>query len=171
VTLTINPDHSDERRRVAEGVLDELTSWNPDDRMRAFKSWLAGSLSLVHLHVLSILEAGGPQSMSHLADALDVSVASATGIVDRMEHRGLVTRLPDPDDRRMVVVHMLEPGVDIFRQLKEHRRVGLTRLLDRLTDDELTAFLTGLRALRAARETVTAEAEATVVREATGPSA
>jgi len=100
-----------------------------------------------------------------------VSLASATGIVDRMEHRGLVTRQPDPDDRRMVVVHMLEPGVDIFRQLKEHRREGLMRLLDRLTDDELTAFLTGLRALRAARETVTAEAEATVAGEATGSTA
>ena len=130
--MTINPDHSDERRRLAEGVLEELTGWNPHDRMRAFKSWLAGSLSLVHLHVLTILEADGPQSMSHLADALDVSLASATGIVDRMEHRGLVTRQPDPDDRRMVVVHMLEPGVDIFRQLKEHRREGLDRKSTRL---------------------------------------
>lgn len=152
MTLNINDAQSEGRRRLAEGVLDELTSWNPLERMRAFRSWLAGSLSLVHLHVLTILEAGGPQSMSRLADALDVSVASATGIVDRMERRGLVERRPDPDDRRMVIVHLLEPGADIFRQLGEHRRQALGRLLDRLTDDELSAFLIGLRALRAARE-------------------
>ena len=52
----------------------------------------------------------------------------------------------------MVIVHLLEPGADIFRQLGEHRRQVLGRLLDRLTDDELSAFLVGLRALRAARE-------------------
>jgi DNA-binding MarR family transcriptional regulator len=60
----------------------------------------------------------------------------------------------------MVVVHRLEAGSDIFRELAEHRRRSLTRLLDRLTEDELTAFLTGLRALRAARLAVAAEGEA-----------
>ena len=59
-----------------------------------FRRWLAGSLSIVHLHVLTILEADGPLSMGKLAEALDVSVASATGIVDRMEQRGLVERRP-----------------------------------------------------------------------------
>lgn len=157
MTLNINGSHSDDRRRLAGGVLDELTAWNPRDRMSTFKTWVAGSLSLVHLHVLTILEASGPQSMSRLADALDVSVASATGIVDRMERRGLVQRRPDPDDRRMVVVHLLEQGAEIFPQLAEHRRQSLSDLLDRLTDDELSAFLTGLRALRAARAAMTAE--------------
>lgn len=150
--MNIDIRQSDARRRLAEGVLDELTAWNPRERKRAFKSWLAGSLSLVHLHVLTILEADGPQSMSHLAEALDVSDASATGIIDRMEQRKLVERQADSDDRRMVVVHMLEAGSEIFRQLAAHRRQSLTRLLERLTDEELSALLTGLRALRVARE-------------------
>jgi DNA-binding MarR family transcriptional regulator len=166
VTLNISTTDSDDRRRLADEVLDELTAWNPRERMLAFKSWLAGSLSLVHLHVLTILEAGGPQSMSRLADALDVSVASATGIVDRIERRGLVERRPDPDDRRMVVVHLLDHGREIFQQLAQHRREGLTRLLARLTDDELSALLTGLRALRAARKAVATEAEGGECREA-----
>jgi DNA-binding MarR family transcriptional regulator len=162
VPLTIHSAQSEERRRLADDVLDELTAWNPRDRRQAFKAWLAGSLSLVHLHVLTILEADGPQSMSRLADALDVSVASTTGIVDRMEQRHLVDRQADSDDRRMVVVHMLEAGADIFRQMSEHRRQSLTRLLDRLTDEELSALLTGLRALRVAREAeASAEAEPT----------
>ena len=158
MSLNIHADESNERQRLATEVLNELTTWQPRDRMQAFRTWLAGSLSLVHLHVLTILEAGGPQSMSRLADALDVSLASATGIVDRMEHRLLVARKPDPDDRRMVVVHMLEPGADIFRHLAEHRRQSLSRILDRLTGEELGALLIGLRALRAARELDAADA-------------
>jgi DNA-binding MarR family transcriptional regulator len=128
--------------------------------MAAFKTWLSGSLSLVHLHVLTILEAGGPQSMSRLADALDVSLASATGIVDRMERRKLVQRRPDPDDRRMVVVHMLDGGSDIFRTLAEHRRQSLARLLDRLSAEELSGLLIGLRGLRAARQAEARDATA-----------
>jgi DNA-binding MarR family transcriptional regulator len=160
VTLNTHADQSNERRRLADDVLDELTAWNPRDRMRAFKSWLAGSLSLVHLHLLTILEAHGPQSMSKLADALGVSVASATGIVDRMEQKRLVERRADPDDRRVVMVQMLERGAVTFQKVAEHRRRSLTGLLDRLTDEELSAFLIGLRALRAAREAVNAEADA-----------
>jgi DNA-binding MarR family transcriptional regulator len=159
VPLNIRSARSDARRRLANDVLEELTAWNPRDRRQAFKSWLAGSLSLVHLHVLTILESDGPLSMSHLADALDVSVASATGIVDRMEQRNLVERLPDVDDRRLVVVHMREAGAEIFKQLAEHRRQSLIRLLDRLSARELQGLRIGLRALRMARE---AEAAASV---------
>jgi len=169
VPLNIHSARNEARRRLANDVLEELTAWNPRDRRQAFKSWLAGSLSIVHLHVLTILEADGPQSMSHLADALDVSVASATGIVDRMEQRNLVERLPDTDDRRLVVVHMREAGADIFKQLAEHRRQSLSRLLDRLTARELAALRTGLRALRVAREAEAAAAITTRATAATEP--
>jgi DNA-binding MarR family transcriptional regulator len=119
--------------------------------MSAFRSWLKGSLSLIHLHVLTVLEAEGPLPMSRLAETLDVSVASATGIVTRMEERGLVERHHDADDRRVVIVSQTDAGVAVFRDMMEHRRERLMGLLGRLTDDELQAFLVGLRAMRNAR--------------------
>jgi DNA-binding MarR family transcriptional regulator len=132
-------------------LIDEMTSWTLRDRMRAFRSWLKGSLSLIHLHVLTVLEADGPLPMSHLADTLDVSVASATGIIGRMEERGLVERSHGAADRRVVLVRPTPAGMAIFRDLTEHRRQQLTTLLERLTHDELAALLTGLRAMREAR--------------------
>ena len=77
-----------------EDLLDEMTPWNAQERLGAFRSFLHGALSLIHVHVLTILEVQGPLSMSKLAEELDVSVASATGIVTRMEQRGLVKRQP-----------------------------------------------------------------------------
>ena len=137
-----------------------MLPWDPRERIGAFKAWLRGSLSLVHLHVLTILETEGPLPMSRLADALDVSVASATGIVDRMEQRGLVERRHSASDRRVVQVHETDAGRDVFRAIDAQRRDHITAILDRLTDDELASLLIGLRATRAARAAVTADAAA-----------
>ena len=90
------------RRRLADALLNELLSWNPREFIIAFRRWHRDSFSLIHLNVLTMLDADGPDSMSHLAEALDVSVASMTGIVDRMEKRGLVERRHGGKDRRVV---------------------------------------------------------------------
>ena len=74
------------------------------------RRWPSGPLSLVHLHVLTVLEADGSVPMRALAEALDVSQASATGIVDRMEQRGLVVRQRDDDDRRVIRVVLTDDG-------------------------------------------------------------
>jgi DNA-binding MarR family transcriptional regulator len=132
-------------------LVDEMTSWTVRDRMLAFRSWLKGSLSLIHLHVLTVLEADGPLPMSRLADTLDVSVASTTGIVGRMEERGLVERSHGAADRRVVLVRPTAAGIAIFQDMTEHRRQQLATLFERLTHDELTALLIGLRAMRKAR--------------------
>jgi len=119
--------------------------------MHVFRSWLKGSLSLIHLHVLTVLEMGGPLPMSRLADTLDVSVASATGIVTRMEERSLVERRHDQEDRRVVLVVPTETGLAVFRDMMEQRREHLATVLGTLGDEELAGFLRGLRAIRAAR--------------------
>jgi DNA-binding MarR family transcriptional regulator len=148
---------NDARSADTRAILDELTAANPRERMGMFRRWLAGSLSIVHLYVLAILESDGALPMGKVAEALDVSVASATGIIDRMEQRGLVERGQQPDDRRVVLVRPTPAGLAVFRDLDGHRRAGITRILEKLTDDELAAFRKGLRAMSAARAAVDAE--------------
>jgi DNA-binding MarR family transcriptional regulator len=156
VTLTNNPDQTGSpgdggRDSLIAELVGEMTNWSPRERGMAFRSWLKGSLSLIHLHVLSVLEGEGPLPMSHLAETLDVSVASTTGIISRMEERGLVERSHGEADRRVVLVRATPAGLAIFSDMTEQRRMALGRLLARLTDDELASLLIGLRAMRAAR--------------------
>ena len=149
-------DASPERNALAEALLSELTAFRPQDGMAAFRRWHRAAFSLVHLNVVTALQAEGPLSMSQLADALDVSMASATGIVTRMEIRGLVERRHATDDRRVVEVHLTEQGAGLFGELEQRRYEHLREIIGLLTDEERAGFLTGLRAMQAARRAVAA---------------
>jgi DNA-binding MarR family transcriptional regulator len=166
VTLNVPGTHADRprsgaRARLTERVLDEVLSWNPREFITAFRRWHRDSFSLIHLNVLMLLEVEGPESMSRLAEALDVSVASMTGIVDRMEKRGLVERRRDPGDRRVVLVHPSDGGLDVFREIDRRRREGLGKLLEQLDEHQLQGLLTGHRALREARVALATSLERT----------
>ena len=143
-----------DRAALERELLDEMTGWSPRDRGGMFKSWHRHALSLVHLNVLTALEAEGPLSMRRLAEAMDVSDASATGIVDRMEKRGLVERIHGTDDRRVVLVHATDAGRQVFTDMAAHRRQGLSKILGELTAEEIAGLLIGMRAIHAARRRV-----------------
>ena len=128
-----------------------MTAWNPREFMAMFRRIKHGTVSLIHLNVLTTLELDGPLSMGRLAEALDVSFASMTGIVDRMEKRGLVERQHDVEDRRVVLVRPTDAGRHVFTEINETRRVGLGKMLEHLTDDEVAGLLKGHRALRKMR--------------------
>jgi len=138
-------------RPLVGQVVDELTMWNPREFIAAFQKWHQGSVSLVHLNVLALLEASGPMPMGRLAEQLDISVASITGVIDRMEARGLVERRRDSEDRRVVLVHPGKGGRKLFEDIGKRRRLGLAALLSKLSDEQLEGLLEGHRALRAAR--------------------
>ena len=140
------------RERLRGELLDELLSHSPAAVLRVMRRRPGGAISLVHLNVLSVLEHDGPQPMRGLAEALDVSQASATGIVDRMEERGLVTRQRGTADRRVIRVALTEEGSAVLGGLSAERREALGEMLDELTDAELEGFLLGARAMRRARE-------------------
>jgi DNA-binding MarR family transcriptional regulator len=146
-------------RPLLGAVLDELSSWNPREFITAFQRWHQGAISLIHLNVLTTLEANGPMSMSAIAEALDISVASATGVIDRMEARGLVKRRRHPDDRRVVLVQPAAGGRKVFGDIDKRRRKGLAMLLGRLSDEELNGLLIGHRALHAARQAMAAQGQ------------
>ena len=147
------------REQLTDDLLDALTAWNPTDRLSAFKTWQRRALSLIHLQVITILELQGPLPMNRLAELTGVSVASATGIVARMEGRHLVERRHDDSDRRLVLVALTSTGKRMFRVIEQRRRAHLRKILGQLSEDELAAFLIGLRAVKAAGAAMSAAAQ------------
>jgi DNA-binding MarR family transcriptional regulator len=133
-------------------LMEELPSPSPAQAMRYMRHWPGGRISLIHINVISVLETDGPQPMRALAEALDVSQASATGIVDRMEQRGLVERGRDEEDRRVVRVALTDEGRRLVEGVAQERADNMRAMLDEFTDEELQAFLVGSRAMHRARE-------------------
>jgi DNA-binding MarR family transcriptional regulator len=153
INATLNRTAKSRETLVAD-VLDEFNQISFRDFQGALKRWYEGALSVVHLNVLMALRARGSLTMSQLAELLDVSVASATGIVDRMEKKGVVERHHSDADRRVVEVHVTERGEALSQAMRAERQVHLTALLAEIDDGDLAALLRGLRAFRVARERV-----------------
>ncbi|QOV38595.1 MarR family transcriptional regulator [Streptomyces ferrugineus] len=63
-----------------------------------------------------------PLPMRKLAHKLKCEPSNVTGIVDRLESRGLVERRPDPADRRVKLAAATEEGRRVARSLRESLR-------------------------------------------------
>ena len=85
-------------------VLEGLSPMMAYQRRAMMRIWQDRSLSKLHLHVLTLLDHHGPLPMSRLAALVGVSVSNMTGIVDRLAQHGLVERIRDDRDRRLVLV-------------------------------------------------------------------
>lgn len=111
---------------------------------------LEQGVSLAHMHVLWLLEDQGPLPMSRIAEALDISLSNATGLVDRMEERGLVERARVPQDRRVVIVRPTDRGRSVMDELELLRQSHMERILRHLDPAQLAGVRRALDDVRAA---------------------
>jgi DNA-binding MarR family transcriptional regulator len=106
----------------------------------AAPGWLAQEMTFSQLRVLFLLREEGPLTMSRLAESLGVTSATASGIVDRIERRGLVERIHRADDRRVVECALTDGGLRLVRELAGARLDAFRQMLAVLTPDELADF-------------------------------
>jgi DNA-binding MarR family transcriptional regulator len=103
-------------------------------------------LSAVQCHVLHMIEPDQPLPMRRLAETLSCDASNVTGLVDRLESRGLVRRRPAPDDRRVKVLQLTPAGLRLRSQLLR-RMAGGSRPLSRLSRDQQRMLVKILEAL------------------------
>lgn len=107
--------------------------------MRNFPALAAEfELSPVQAHVVRQL-GEGPLAMSTLANYLSCDASNVTGLVDRMEARGLVERRSSEQDRRVKMLVLTESGVALRERLLE-RLAEPPELIASLSDDDLRAL-------------------------------
>lgn len=94
--------------------------------------------------------AEGPARMSRIAEALEVSLPSATATIDRLVERGLVSRGEDPEDRRLVICELTGEGRRVISSLYDADLATTRVLLSSLTYEELQVVLQALLLMRKA---------------------
>jgi DNA-binding MarR family transcriptional regulator len=146
-----------EREELTERIRADMAVLRASAERGRLRRLLRQSVSLTHVHVLTVLRTAGSMPVGELAKALDVSVASATGIISRMEQRGLVARSRGADDRRVVSVTIAAGGEAALEQLEGRSREHFLALLGRLSVAELRTVQSAFAALRTAHEAQMAE--------------
>ena len=146
-TITPNPPAPD---TTLDRIVLELQEMISGLRCSGTGKMVKLGISMTHLHILWLLDHHGDLPMSRLADLLDVSLSNATGLVDRMEERGIVERVRVPDDRRVVLVRVVAEGVRVRDEVEAMRQDRLRAVLGRLDPAQLDQVLAATIDLRRA---------------------
>ncbi|MBV9417831.1 MAG: MarR family transcriptional regulator [Solirubrobacterales bacterium] len=91
---------------------------------------------------IDILEQRGSMSAGDLAEASRLTTGAITAVVDRLERAGLARRVPDPSDRRRVLVEPTEKVFALATELMvEPMRMLYVPMAERYSEDELRLIL------------------------------
>ncbi len=94
------------------------------------------------LVLINLLHRGAGCPIGDLADTLFQSHATMTGIVDRLEFEGLVTRSRESkEDRRKVTVQLTPKGKELLKQATEAHREQTRHLLAHFPPHDLETFV------------------------------
>jgi DNA-binding MarR family transcriptional regulator len=114
--------------------------------------WLQLDLTMSQLKVVLLLFISGTSRMSVIGSALGVSLATATGVVDRLVERGIVVREGDPEDRRVVLCRLSDKGEGLIGGLWHLSRERARGLLEAMDPEQLPIVREMLGALLKAGE-------------------
>ena len=111
------------------------------------KEWLHIDVTTSQLKVILLLFVSGPLRMSDIASELEVSLATATGVVDRLVERGMIIRDGDPEDRRVVLCRLSDEGEKILSGMWQLSKDQLAKLWGAMTTPQLVIIAEALQIL------------------------
>jgi DNA-binding MarR family transcriptional regulator len=101
-------------------------------------------VTLPQLRTLVVVSNQGAQTVSALADRLDVHASTMTRMCSRLVTRGLVARKPSALDRREVVIELTPTGQALVDEVLNKRRREIDDVVRRLTPDDRDRVVTAL---------------------------
>jgi DNA-binding MarR family transcriptional regulator len=102
-------------------------------------------LTTPQLMLLQAIETLGAVAIARLAEAVSLSQATVTTIIDRLEERGYVQRRRSTDDRRVVHVFLTEAGAALLATAPEPLQETFSKRLAQLADWEHSLILAALQ--------------------------
>lgn len=114
-------------------------------------------LSLWGFDVLATLRRQGePYQLSPttLSQQVMLSTGAMTNRIDRLQQRGLVSRIPDPDDRRSLLIQLTSDGEILINEAVEDRMNACHDLFNAMNDKEKDTFSELLKKLYSSLETL-----------------
>jgi DNA-binding MarR family transcriptional regulator len=144
---------SDERHLLYDELSGEVrASQRATDVVDELIAQLLG-VNRTDARCLDILDERGSMSAGDLAEASRLTTGAITAVVDRLERAGLARRVPDPADRRRVLVELTPKAYESAMELMVKPMIELWQPLgERYSDDELRLFIDFTRGGREIQE-------------------
>ena len=79
----------------------------------------------------------GDMTIGELSNKMYLAFSTTTDLVDRMEKNNLVQRVKDPNDRRVVRIHLLDEGTRIIDECIQKRQLYLKEVLINFSIEEV----------------------------------
>ncbi|GAB2677155.1 MarR family winged helix-turn-helix transcriptional regulator [Nocardia goodfellowii] len=121
------------------------------------RALMAAEMPILERHGLSMwgyavllgLDTEPVYTQAALAKAIGADKTRIIGVLDELQHRGLIERRPDPADRRVNLVALTPAGRTVRDRAQREIQQGEETLLAQLTPADRKAFLRALRTLAA----------------------
>lgn len=131
---------------LQEKINHLVLAYRPDN-------WMKLDLTIDQLKSLILIHSRGKISFKDLAQALGITRSNITGIADRLEQNGMVTRNQNTADRRVQYLLLTDKGREVLDNIQQEIIAEETRILTALNIGELTSLERGLKAvIRSAEE-------------------
>ncbi len=135
---------------------------NRQMHLHRLDAWENLGLTIPQLRTLMLLEEQGPMRMGAISSHLGRALSATTSVVDRLAEKGLVGRLADPDDRRVVLCDLTDSGRSTIYQFWRLSEDRTQMIIDSLSPEQVEAVVRALEVVQVAEQEIqrrVAEAE------------
>lgn len=132
---------------AAAHVIEVVPYLNRTITALARESLGQGSFTLIHLRVLAHIRRSDGCSLGDLAERRGVSLPTMSKMVSALVDKGLITREPDPSNRRAVVIRLTGAGDRLYLTVLARLQKRIADELAPLNDDERDELIRTLERL------------------------
>ncbi len=105
---------------------------------------IAEEVTLTQYRTLVVLASRGPQNMASLAEAVNVTPATATRMCDRLVKKKLIVRRTEQGDRRQVRLVLSKAGLDLVAAVTDRRRQEIGKIISVIPPEEREVLVQAL---------------------------
>ena len=99
------------------------------------------------LSVISILAKHGKQKVSEISEKMGLSDSTVSGILDRLEQKGIIERKRTREDRRVVKIDLSKGSKAICCEFHQKREEHFAKLLEKLSMEEINEIIKAFQIL------------------------
>ena len=144
----------DRRQELTDRFAESAEYLNRQLHTGRLDEWQGLDMTIPQIRTLVLLERMGPLRMGNIAIYLDRALSATTTVMDRLVEKGLVDRVADPSDRRVVICQLSESGEQAITRFWRIGRERLQIVVDLLDEEQLETVVQGFELIRWAEEEI-----------------